>query len=976
MTTTEKMVRPKELKTKKYRSLLPPLSEMQQQELRQSIEEIGLQEPPVVDPEGNVLDGHHRVAACVRLGMTEIPVRMMAGFTEYDKRRFAVSVNTIRRHLTCLQRKQIATRLLEADPVESDRMIGNLSGCSHSTVAILRAEMVAAGRIPEVPHHRGADGKLRPIKLDPKQKSDRLAATESTTPDPESEPEQTWTPPGPDAVLRRVTSTLTDRLSGRPDADVSVIPAAIKEIEVARSMWDQPTDEPGELPANLSLNEIDQLPSGQLEARWLSPHVVQLVRAGVPIAHVRVRRTARSDDSLIKASGNTKTLGAMGILSSCSHGCDRRGTGLPGCELSCYTDARGKNGCYCDDFACNMRKEFKGSTIIANGLINEIQRITLPLDGDPRLDDRVPADRVGDIMTWRVDCESSTGDLSIALGLLQRWCESNPTQRFTTICSHHFRPSDAMLGWLAALDNVVVGHSVSAWFSPEELDSRFAAIQRFLSWGIRTVIWVVTDPGWDNGPVLARALELVGPDQIIEEPHRLGPGRQQPPVLHVNPAGPCSSGRVDGKKRALVFVPGEDGQPGEYLVPLADGGYDKPKGSVHSRCRGCQVRCGLTAHGMMERTNVVEMPDVIDLQPIVHTPFPVAGQLQWEVLCGDARELVKSLDRQVHCVLTSPPYFNLKAYGPDPLEIGREADAHDYIETLCGIFDAIPLHPLGSLWVNLRDKRDDRALQCIPERFIVAMQDRGWHLLDRIVWAKSALNADGTTLGNHMVEPAPRRLNGNGWEFMLRFSRTTKPWADDCAINVPRQNGDGDRYLPPEQMHLPTALDGRTPPDVWLFSSAGRDKAHVAPMPEIVCEIPIALSCPLWANPDGSLPKRLTTKVKYDDGHGPRMMGKYTQPDLLLDEGPRRHDTDHRYEARKPKSLGWTEIADGAQPGLVLDPFMGTGTTGVVALKLGREFVGFDLCEPHCETARRDLELTLCQLERKEWAAEPLVANA
>ena len=972
MEATQTTARTKELKARKYRLLLPRLCEVQRAELRASIEEIGLQQPIDVDGDGDVLDGHERLAICIELGMEQVPIRVLADLIdEYSRRRYAVAVNSVRRVLTALQRRQMAERLLVEDPVESDRVIADLAGCSHSSVATWRAQMESEGRIPHVLHHRGGDGKMRPAKANPgRSVGDGKADA--------SDAEETWAAPQPDHVLTRAMVTLARNTSGTPDSNVAAVPNAVREVELARSVWDNPTDDGAEiLPRpNLPLEEIDRIPAGQLEAGWLDAHVIQIRKGGTPIAHVKVRRAARSDDSLIKPRGNVKSEGWMGVLNSCSHGCCRRAVGLPGTDRPCYSDDQGRTGCLVDALPCSKRPEFAEGQVILNGLSNDLLRITLPLDGAPSLDDRVPPDRVDERMTWRVDCESSTGDLSIALGVLQRWCESNPTHRFVTVCSNHFRPSDAMLAWLAALNNVVVGHSVSGAFSPEELDSRFAAIERFLDWGVPTVIRVVTDPDWDNGLVLTRALELVGPDQIIEEPHRLGPGRQQPPVLHINPAGPCSSGRVDGKKRALVFVPGEDDQPGEYLVPLADGGYDKPKGSVHSRCRGCQVRCGLTAHGLMERADVEDTPDVVDLRPIVPTPFPAADQLCWEVLCGDARQLIRLLDRQVHCVVTSPPYFNLKAYGGDPLEIGRESDPIAYVETLCDIFDAIPLHPLGSLWINLRDKREDRVLDCIPERFVVAMRDRGWNLLDRIVWAKSALNTDGTTLGNLMVEPAPGRLNGNGWEHVFRFSRTSQPWADDCAISIPRVNGDGARYLPPEQMHLPTVLDGRIPPDVWLFGPDRSGGAHVAPWPEVVCEIPIALSCPLWVQPDGSLPERRVVASQYEDGHGRREMGKYLHPDLLVDGGPQRHDTGRTYIARKPQSLGWTEIADGAQPGLVCDPFMGVGTTGLVALRLGRRFVGIDLYDQFCEGARRDLESTLRQLEREEWAAEPLVANA
>jgi hypothetical protein len=979
-------------------------------EMAASMEELGLLQSVLVTPDNRLVDGKLRLGAARLLGWDEIDVHVV----DLDELRIelaGIDANLIRIELTklelaeCLLRRQAIYEILHPETkygssemmqdvrrgdIVSPRQPGfaadaaDKMGCDPRTVQRL---VKIAKALPKDVRYLLRDtptadmqGDLEKLSRCPEGEqrkiAGQLATGELTRVPKDAGRAPSWTPPDPDAVLRQAIRILTAKTSGRPDADVDAIPNAVREIEMARSVWDTPaaTDDV-DLPPNLSLDEIDQLPAGQLGAWWLSQHVVQIVKSDTPISHVAVRRAARSDNSFIKPRGNTKTQDWMGILSSCSHGCCRRAVGLPGTERSCYSADDGSGGCYVDAFACKKRAEFADSQVIENGLTNSILRITLPEDGNSCLDDRIPADRVGDIMAWRVDCESSTGDLSISLGLLQQWCESNPAHRVATICANHFCPSDAMMAWLAALDNVVVGHSVSAWFSPQELASRFAAIERFLEWGIPTQIWIVTDPDWASEPVLARALELVGPEHIIEEPHRLSASRQQPPVLHVNPAGPCSSKRIDAEEQELVFVPGEDGQPGEYLVPLPDGGDDKPKGTVHARCRGCQVRCGLTAHGMMERRSAVDTTDVVDLRPIVHTPFPPATRQNWDVLLGDARKLVRSLD-QVHCVVTSPPYFNLKAYGPDPLEVGRENDDQEYIETLCEIFGAIPLHPLGSLWVNLRDKRQNRALRCIPERFIIAMQDRGWKLLDRVVWAKSALNPDGTTQGGCMTEDNPWRLNGNGWEYLLRFSRTKNPWFDPCATLIPRVNGDGERYLPPDRMILPTELDGRIPPDVWLFGPDRSGAAHVAPWPEILCEIPIALSCPLWVNPDGSLPQRLVEKVEYDDGHGPRKMGKYTQPDLLMDGGPQRHDTGRIYVPRKPQSLGWTEIVDGAEPGVVCDPFMGIGTTGVVALKLGRRFVGIDLDDGFCESAREKLELTLSQLERDEWVAEPLVANA
>lgn len=960
-----------------------------------SLQSIGQLYPILVrrvNGEFVLVDGRLRLEAARRLGWTEVEVQVV-DLDELRTELASIDANLMRQELTELERAEALLRRKdiyealhpevkygspemmrgvrrgtksESRPPSFAAATASQVGCSPGTVQHL---VRIANAIPKdvrdlirftpVADKQGDLDRLsRCPEAEQRRIAEQIASGELRRVPSYAGRQRPWTPPDPETILLRAQWALTRHISGRPDADVAVIPAALREIELARSAWTPSDDDEGDVPPNLSLEDIDSLPAGQLEVRWLGSHV-QVCKAGTVIARVPVRRAKRSDTSFIKGSGNSKTRGWMGILSSCSHGCLRRAVGFPGTAVSCYTGPDGEGGCYCSHFACNQRAAFQGSDVIANGLVNDILRITLPADGDASLGDLIPKDRRGGVMTWRVDCESSTGDLSIALGLLQVWAESNTDQSFATICSNHVRPSDAMLAWLSALDNVVVGHSVSAWFSPEELESRFAAIERFIEWGIPTVIWIVTDPDWDNGPVAERAVALVGKDRIIEEPHRRGQSQQCPPVLHVNPAGPCSANRHDGKKRSLEYVSSADGGPDDYVVRLEDGTLARPESGVHSRCKGCGIRCGLAVHGKLERTE--RKASGLPVRRGPHTPFPSTEQQWYEVFHGDVREHLRTFDRQVHCVLTSPPYYGIKSYGLSPLEIGHEKTPAEYVETLCDIFDAIPLHPLGSCWVNLRDKRQDRALLGIPERFIIAMQDRGWKLLDRVVWAKSALLPDGTTHGETMPDPNPWRLNGNGWEYVLRFSRTDEPWYDPYAHLIPRQNGDGERYLP-ERMILPTVLDGRIPPDVWRFEPDRSGRAHLAPMPSIVCEIPIALTCPLWVNPDGSLPRRLTEMVEYDDSKGPRRMGKTSHPELLVEGGLGRNDTGRLYVGRKPKSLGWREVAEAAEPGIVYDPFAGIGTTGIVALRLGRSFLGSELYPHVADKATKFLSSTLRRL--------------
>ena len=162
----------------------------------------------------------------------------------------------------------------------------------------------------------------------------------------------------------------------------------------------------------------------------------------------------------------------------------------------------------------------------------------------------------------------------------------------------------------------------------------------------------------------------------------------------------------------------------------------------------------------------------------------------FQVYCGDALETIRRLKAggiQFDCVVTSPPYYNLRRYGEDAREIGREMDVDSFVRCLAGVFKEIPLRPWASVWVNIADKRGPgKALLGVPERFQLAMQDGGFFLIDKVVWAKEIVLVDGTNIGHSMIEPAKDRLNGNGWEVLYRFVvNPEKAWSDVSAVRIP-----------------------------------------------------------------------------------------------------------------------------------------------------------------------------------------------
>jgi hypothetical protein len=398
---------------------------------------------------------------------------------------------------------------------------------------------------------------------------------------------------------------------GRPAAEagaVSVIaevssPASARALAVAadvmgeiaqvREAW-RPTSAARPVSPHwaIPLTELERLAPGPLEVSWAAPDMVHVVRDGTVIIHLPVQRI--SIGKVVKPSGNRKTAGVAGIINSIHLGCLRGATGLPKCDAPCY---RGEHsaGCYANETEyarqdVNQNRDFDTAQ---NGITNDALSIRLPVTGNASLRRYGLRGRDGERPVWRVDSESADGAMSIALGNLQVFAEANPEMRFVSICSHAVRPSNAMLCWLGALSNIWVGSTVSGWLDPGELDHRFRAIERFISYDIPSVVWITTHPTWDNQSVLERALTLVPPERIIEYPLR-GTHRQELPVLNVNPFGACGDHRVDRAHRPFIVTrrASSDGQS----VRIEPDGHDCfVQHPLHARCSNCRLRCGLPA---------------------------------------------------------------------------------------------------------------------------------------------------------------------------------------------------------------------------------------------------------------------------------------------------------------------------------------------------------------------------------------------
>jgi site-specific DNA-methyltransferase (adenine-specific) len=318
------------------------------------------------------------------------------------------------------------------------------------------------------------------------------------------------------------------------------------------------------------------------------------------------------------------------------------------------------------------------------------------------------------------------------------------------------------------------------------------------------------------------------------------------------------------------------------------------------------------------------------------------------LLLGDAVERLRSLpDGIVDCVVTSPPYFGLRDYGVDG-QIGQEISVEGWaaaLRTVCQEIRRV-LAPHGSLWLNLGDAYSThprlgapaKSLLLGPERLAKALVDDGWLLRNKAVWAKS----------NPLPSPVRDRLT-NAHEFVYFLAKQPSYYFDLDAIREPVRS----RRAPSRGSRTPQAVLGKlaggrdglvamartgrsghplgkNPGDVWWLGSASYRGAHFATFPPELVRRPILSSCP----------ERVCTACD-------RPWRRSTRPVALAHGGA---------QARPLVPCGCDAPT---RPGLVLDPFFGTGTVAAVARDHGRDWLGIELNPEYKALAEARLGLQL-----------------
>ncbi|MFO7906515.1 MAG: site-specific DNA-methyltransferase [Pirellulaceae bacterium] len=274
------------------------------------------------------------------------------------------------------------------------------------------------------------------------------------------------------------------------------------------------------------------------------------------------------------------------------------------------------------------------------------------------------------------------------------------------------------------------------------------------------------------------------------------------------------------------------------------------------------------------------------------------------VLCGDALEQLRNLpDDVIDSIVTSPPYFRQRDYGGDR-QLGNEPAPESYIRRLVEVFAECHrvMKTSGTAWIVLGDKYQKGRQLGMPWRVALALVDSGWILRSDIIWHKP----------NAMPSPVTSRPTTDH-EYVFLLTKSTDYYYNADEIREPHVTFSAESRMRGGRKHF--ARRGGTPEQ---GKNGGQCNLH-----------------------DG----------RWDQAFHPKGRNKRTVWSIPLSKFRDAHF------AVFPEPLVETCVLAGCPPGgVVLDPFLGSGTVVLVARRLNRDFVGIDCVQGYCDMARKRLE--------------------
>lgn len=350
----------------------------------------------------------------------------------------------------------------------------------------------------------------------------------------------------------------------------------------------------------------------------------------------------------------------------------------------------------------------------------------------------------------------------------------------------------------------------------------------------------------------------------------------------------------------------------------------------------------------------------IDDVPGSITRYAAQSRLAPLFIEGDALDVLRRCPSGMFgFCMTSPPYWGKREYRNGG--IGLEQVHDDYIFHLLAVFAEVKrvLKDTGSFWLNVGDTYVDKCLVGIPWRLAIKMVDeQGWTLRNSVVWNKVKGGPDNT-------QDRLRNIHENVFHFVKQPRGYY--YNADAIRSAPKKtkvvNGSivsatgvsGVRYK--RQIELATALSESEK----VAATAALQEMLTSVVRGDVADFRMVIRGQQRTTHSDS--EKLSGRAKELRERGFYFL-KYhpngSKPSDVWEIIP--EDTQKRIDHFAPYPEDLCKIpllATCPEDGLVLDPFCGTGTTNLVASKLGRSSVGIDLAPEYLQIAEQRCETLL-----------------
>jgi len=280
-----------------------------------------------------------------------------------------------------------------------------------------------------------------------------------------------------------------------------------------------------------------------------------------------------------------------------------------------------------------------------------------------------------------------------------------------------------------------------------------------------------------------------------------------------------------------------------------------------------------------------------------------------KILQGNVRQRLKDIeDNSIQLIVTSPPYYKLRKYSKTEQtaaeEIGREVSVDQYVKDLTEIFECLKpkLKENGLFWLNLGDTFINKEQQGVPWRVALSLMNSGWILRSDVIWHKP----------NAMPSSVTSRPTVDH-EYFFMFSKSKSYYYDADSIREPNITFTDKSKMKGGRNHF-----GKVNGTPENGKNSGNSNLH---------------------------------NGRWDQAFNPKGRNKRTVWSIPLSKFRGAHFAVFPEKLVEPPILASTKPGD-----TVLDPFAGSGTAGVVAKRLGRNFVGIELVPEFAEMAQRRID--------------------